>query len=147
MANIKDVQFDGTTYGIQSVVDTSLSTQGIAADAKTVGDALANLQTQVGSPLVASTSSAMTNTSKIYVYTGSQSGYTYGNWYYYNGSAWVSGGVYNSTAVQTDKNLSVSDMAADAGVTGAMFQQINAGLGVPVRYTPSFSSSSPARTS
>ena len=53
-------------------------------------------KTDVGSPLIASTISQMTNTNKVYVYTGSESGYTYGNWYYYNGSSWVSGGIYNS---------------------------------------------------
>lgn len=66
----------------------------------------------VGSPLTAATASAMSNTSRIYVYTGSESGYTYGNWYYYdtNANAWKNGGVYNSTA---DKNIictTTSDM-------------------------------------
>lgn len=73
---------------------------------------------EVGAPLVASTAAAMTDTSKIYVYVGSESGYTSGNWYYYNGTAWVSGGVYNSTAFETDTTLSVAGMAADAAVTG-----------------------------
>ena len=49
-----------------------------------------------GAPLEASTVAGMTDTSKVYVYTGNESGYTNGNWYYYNGTAWVSGGVYNS---------------------------------------------------
>ena len=84
------------------------------------------LKLAVGAPLVAATSSAMTDTTKIYVYTGSQSGYTYGNWYYYNGSAWTSGGVYNSTAVQTDKTLSVSGAAADAAVTGYKIADLTA---------------------
>lgn len=44
----------------------------------------------------------MTDTDKIYVYTGNQSGYTNGNWYYYSGSTWVSGGVYNSVAIEVD---------------------------------------------
>lgn len=72
----------------------------------------------VGSPLVANTVSAMTDQTKIYVYTGSESGYTAGNWYYHNGSAWVSGGVYNSSAVNVDKTLTQDGYAADAKVTG-----------------------------
>ena len=48
----------------------------------------------VGSPLRALTAAQMTNTEKVYVYAGTESGYTKGNWYYYNGLAWVSGGVY-----------------------------------------------------
>ena len=83
------------------------------------------LQGAVGSPMVAATASAMTDTSKIYVYTGSESGYTNGNWYYYNGSAWVSGGVYNAVAINTDKTLTVSDMAADAKVTGDEFSALS----------------------
>lgn len=76
------------------------------------------LMAMVGSPLVASTAAAMTDHNKIYVYTGSEEGYTAGNWYYWNGSAWASGGVYNSAAVQTDTTLSISGMAADAKATG-----------------------------
>ena len=60
----------------------------------------------------------MTDHNKIYVYTGSETGYTAGNWYYWNGSAWASGGVYNSVAVQTDTTLTVSGKAADAKATG-----------------------------
>lgn len=76
------------------------------------------LMAMVGSPLVAATAAAMTDHNKIYVYTGSETGYTAGNWYYWNGSAWASGGVYNSAAVQTDTTLSVSGKAADAKATG-----------------------------
>lgn len=71
-----------------------------------------------GSPLTAATAAAMTDVNRVYVYTGSESGYTYGNWYYYNGSAWVSGGVYNSAAVETDTTLTESGVPADAKATG-----------------------------
>lgn len=72
----------------------------------------------VGGPYVASTVSQMTDHSKVYVYTGSQTGYTAGHWYYWNGSAWTDGGVYQAAAVETDKTLTVADMAADAKATG-----------------------------
>lgn len=49
----------------------------------------------------ASSASAMTDTSKFYVYTGSETGYTNGDWYYYDGSDWVSGGAYNAITVAT----------------------------------------------
>lgn len=71
-----------------------------------------------GSPLVASTVAGMTDKTRIYVYTGSESGYTSGNWYYWDGSTWTSGGVYNATAVSTDTTLSVAGKAADAKATG-----------------------------
>lgn len=79
----------------------------------------------VGSPLKAATISEMTDTNKIYVYTGSETGYTAGNWYYYNGSAWVSGGVYNAVALNTDTTLTVSGIAADAKVTGEKIGALN----------------------
>lgn len=71
-----------------------------------------------GSPLVASTVAEMTDQTRVYVYTGSESGYTAGNWYYWNGSAWTSGGVYNATAVSTDTTLIIAGKAADAKATG-----------------------------
>ena len=86
--------------------DTALSNQ------------IAALQSAVGSPLQAATVSGMTDHDKIYVYTGSETGYTAGNWYYWDGSAWVSGGVYNAVAVTTDTTLSIAGEPADAKVTG-----------------------------
>lgn len=66
---------------------------------------------------VARTSSDMINPSYIYLYVGSQSGYTFGDWYYYNGSTWISGGVYG-TGAGIDDTLSVEGKAADAKATG-----------------------------
>ena len=63
---------------------------------------LTETQAMYGSPLTAATASAMTNTSKIYVYVGAESGYSYGHWYYYNGSAWVDGGIYNSEGINSN---------------------------------------------
>ena len=81
-------------------------------------DRISALQGAVGSPLQASTVAGMTETSKIYVYTGSETGYTAGHWYYYLNGTWTDGGAYNSTAVQTDTTLSVSGKAADAKKVG-----------------------------
>lgn len=77
-----------------------------------------------GSPLTASTASAMTDKKKVYVYTGSESGYTAGNWYSWNGTAWVPGGVYNSAAIQTDKTLTQSDKAADSAIVGQQIGEL-----------------------
>lgn len=77
-----------------------------------------------GAPLEASTVATMTDTSKVYVYTGNETGYTNGNWYYYDGTAWVSGGVYNSVAVNTDTTLTLSGVAADARATGTAIQGV-----------------------
>ena len=80
-------------------------------------EAAANIK-PYGSPLVASTVAGMTDHEKVYVYVGSETGYTSGHWYYYDGDSWEDGGVYNSVAVQTDTTLAISGMAADAKKTG-----------------------------
>ena len=80
----------------------------------------------IGSPLKASTAAAMTNYDKVYVYTGEEQGYTAGNWYYYDGNNWVSGGVYNSAAISTDKTLSVEDEPADAAAVGDVVSRVAA---------------------
>lgn len=71
-----------------------------------------------GSPLTASTAASMTDHTRVYVYTGSESGYTAGHWYFWNGSTWTDGGIYNSVAVNTDPTLKLSGVAADAKATG-----------------------------
>lgn len=86
-----------------------------------------------GTPLVAATVSAMSDHDRVYVYTGSETGYTAGNWYYWTGSSWTSGGIYNSSAVQTDPTLSVSGMAADAKATGDGLAKLKNELAEPSR--------------
>lgn len=84
---------------------------------------------KLGAPYAASTVSSMTDRTRIYVYTGDESGYTKGNWYYWNGSSWVSGGVYNSVAVETDKTLTVAGKAADGEVVGQEIGSLKEDLG------------------
>lgn len=62
-------------------------------------------------PIPVASISAMTDTSKIYLLT------TDNNWYCYNGSTWVSGGLYASGIV-IDPTLTQSGQAADAKVVG-----------------------------
>lgn len=86
------------------------------------------LENKVGSPFVAQTVAQMTDKTRVYIYVGSESGYTKGNWYYHNGSKWISGGVYNSQGVDTDKNLDVEGKAADAKITGDAISSIKEDL-------------------
>jgi hypothetical protein len=70
---------------------------------------ISNIKSQVlnlasGAPKAVSLASQMTDITKNYVYTGSENGYISGNWYYYNGSTWVSGGVYQATSI-SDKSV------------------------------------------
>lgn len=71
-------------------------------------------------PMTAATVAEMKHRDRIYVYVGNEAGYTYGNWYFWDEDqmAWVSGGVYNSVGIETDKTLTLEDFAADAAVTG-----------------------------
>ena len=78
-----------------SAANNAASAANTAATAATSAAAAAQeISDYYGSPLVAHSISDMAQTNRIYVYVGSESGYTYGNWYYYNGTAWVSGGTY-----------------------------------------------------
>lgn len=90
-----------------------------------LAEQVSRLQKVVGSPFVANTAASMTNTDRVYVYTGSESGYTAGNWYYYDGSAWVSGGVYNSAGMNTDTTLAMTGIPADAEATGEAVAELS----------------------
>lgn len=114
MADVSKLNINGTSYNVKD----SVARLEISNEVTERTNQIAALQSSVGSPLVASTVSAMTDHTKVYVYTGSESGYTSGHWYYWNGSAWTDGGTYNSTALNTDTTLSVYGSAADAKYAG-----------------------------
>ena len=78
------------------------------------------LRDNFGTPKMVTTAAQMTDTDKIYVYVGSEAGWNNGHWYYYDAgtSAWVDGGVYNSTAFVTDTTLTEAGKAADAKAVG-----------------------------
>ena len=85
----------------------------IANEITTRANADANLQNQItglasGSPLVASSTSEMTDTNRVYVNT------TDGYWYYYNGTNWVQGGVYQAT--EDSSNVTNINNALDIGI-------------------------------
>lgn len=123
---ILNVDSDSSSEGI--IIDTEAEEifnqmlNEIRAQATSISADIAELQSMVGSPLVASTVSAMTDHNKIYVYTGSESGYTNGNWYYWNGSAWTSGGVYNAVAINIDSTPTQgsSNVVSSGGVYSAI---------------------------
>lgn len=90
--------------------------QGLVAEAKYYAE---HARTDAyGSPLTAALKAEMTDKTRVYVYTGSETGMTAGNWYYWNSSAWTSGGVYNAVAVQTDTTLRVAGKPADGKAAG-----------------------------
>lgn len=96
---------------------TTERSQRIAAD-EGLNTRINELMGLAGAPSMANSAAAMTDSSKVYVYTGNEAGYLTGHWYYYNGTEWADGGVYQATAINTDKTLTVENMAADAAVVG-----------------------------
>lgn len=69
---------------------------------------------------VANQASEMEDHTQIYIYLGSETGYTHGDWYYYDTetSTWKSGGPYQANT-NVDDTLSISGMAADAAAVTA----------------------------
>lgn len=53
-----------------------------------------------GTPLIANTAADMTDTSRIYVYIGNETGYSNGSWYYNDGGTWTAGGDYVGAPVE-----------------------------------------------
>ena len=74
-----------------------------------------------GSPTPVATVAEMTDESAVYLYTGSETGYTAGNWYYYNGTAWTSGGVYGGVVTSTtftEHGVPADDFAVGEALAG-----------------------------
>lgn len=69
-----------------------------------------------GSPTPVATVAEMTDESAVYLYTGSETGYTAGDWYYYDGSDWTQGGQYGGAV--TDSTLTQEDVPADSKAVG-----------------------------
>lgn len=109
---------------MQQVLDgTQKAAASAAASATAAKVAAAIAQVQAGMAYkIAATAAAMTDTSIGYVYTGNETGYVNGGWYYYNGSAWTLGGT------SVDPTLSVAGAAADAAACGDLKRAFNTGL-------------------
>lgn len=76
--------------------ESSVSGETVTAALNSLSGEIANLEG--GGAVPVSTVAQMSDTTKIYLYTGSETGYTAGHWYYYDGSAWVDGGEYGAVS-------------------------------------------------
>ena len=100
---------------LQNVIDT------IASNQQTLDTTINIIKNIYGAPAKASSVNEMTDTNRVYVYTGTtDSNFINSHWYYYNGSTWTDGGIYNSAAVQTDQTLTLEGVPADAKATGEL---------------------------
>lgn len=84
----------GSSDDIENVSSVSGSTVSDALNS--LSDEIANLEG--GAPTPVATAAGMTDATKIYLYTGSETGYNAGHWYYYSGGQWVDGGAYGEAA-------------------------------------------------
>jgi len=111
--NILSDKVDSTSADIQTMIDNYNrgsfynKSETDSRDAVTLENAKSYADDKVsiissGAPMAASQASSMTDKNKNYVYTGTEPGYTPGNWYYWNGSIWASGGVYQAAAIDLD---------------------------------------------
>lgn len=100
LAQVREMIEEGGIGGTSDDIENASSVSG-----STVSDALNSLSDEIanvasGQPAPVDTASGMTDTDTIYLYVGSETGYEFAHWYYYNGSAWVDGGLYgDGTAV------------------------------------------------
>ena len=116
---MSDINFSKLTWENLPARTTALSATNLNRIEKGIDDSvngvnanahdIAELRTEVGalangSPTPVATVVEMTDESAVYLYTGSESGYTAGNWYYYDGSAWTSGGTYGGATTSTTFN-------------------------------------------
>ena len=100
------ILYSSTGQNTDGAMTQKATTDSLSAESDSRIASDASLQSQIsslasGSPLVASSTAGMTDTTRVYVNT------TDGYWYYYNGSSWVQGGVYQSVAVdENDPTIS-----------------------------------------
>lgn len=71
----------------------------------TISELMRYTEAFVNGPLSAPHVSDMTDHYRVYVYTGDETGYSFGHWYYWNGNAWVSGGVYHAAPSEFEDRI------------------------------------------
>lgn len=113
---------------LDNTIKDKIGTEELESFEEEVDTKIENVKQLIGTPLVAQSSSKMTDKTKIYVYTGNETGYQNGYWYYYDGTAWTQGGVYNSVAINVDDTLSISGVPADSKKTGDKINELKSGI-------------------
>ena len=119
MADIKDKLVSEESLKVVYDV-TKGKIDELKSDVSQLSEEIANWKS--GAPEPASAVAEMTDTTKIYLYTGAEEGYTAGDWYYYNDSAWVSGGKYGVSyreTVSDDHSNSLIGTKLGVSETGA----------------------------
>lgn len=103
---------------------------GLIAQAEAYAEAAS--QYALGAPLVALSASDMTDHDQVYLYEGSEQGYTAGDYYYWSGSAWVSGGEYGAGGSMTI-DTTISTSSHNPVENRAIGQALAVKIGYPAR--------------
>lgn len=125
---------NSATASANSADEAAMSVTSVAELKEQIEEVADSIGMFYNAPLVAEYAAQMTETDKIYVYVGNETGYVNGNWYYYNGTNWISGGVFNATALATDKTLTIRDSAADSKQAGLFINAIIDELQAKIQY-------------
>lgn len=114
MPSVSQIYLEGTVYDVKDTQARADLAIHKSAAPEQIAAAIAAAEL---TPLTAQSADDFTSadTTKVYVYTGSEEGYETNHWYYYNDSEWVDGGLYGAAV---DKTLTVPDAAADAKIVG-----------------------------
>ena len=112
-----------TNYVVPTPEEQSALTDAISAIEK-VGIKMQQMQGGA-TPPTADSVAKMTEKNQVYIYTGSEPDYIFGNWYYYdqNTSKWETGGQYASGIV-IDPTLTQSRQGADSAVVGKTIEAL-----------------------
>lgn len=107
----------------KTIIDSTISQSGQAADAKAVRDMIDDLRSKMVDtpPIVVKTPSEMINTNRIYVYMGETSEnneWQNGYWYYYgkdseNNQKWLKGGAYSQASSLNDLKSEINQAKQD----------------------------------
>lgn len=91
----------------------------IVSELKKINSELAEAVKTYGSPMVVYTAAEMIDSKRIYIYLGTEVGYTAGDWYYYdtNDNTWKSGGAYGGYPVDTALSATSPYAVANSVIT------------------------------
>ena len=114
---------ESETAAQSSAGDASDAAEEAQAAAEAAAESAHAAQVMAATPTAVTSTSAMTDETKLYVLIDNTSDYD-GYWYYHNGTAFVPGKLYNAEAITTDTALTTSGAAADAKATGAVRDEL-----------------------
>ena len=115
-----EIELVKTNYAKKTEINSLVTSKAEKTEVQALDSKISKIAS--GSPKAVSTISEMTDTTKNYVLT------TDGNWYYHNGSTWVSGGVYQSTGLGEKSIISDNIAYNFIACTGSNTVSIDWGL-------------------